>query len=82
MFETTCFKELSEKPDNIFSETIKTVQLYHIRHSRERASIDGVVVKKPRHVIIYDASLGNGIYIYRIFHDSMDMPSQVQKLLE
>lgn len=49
------------------------MRLYHLRHCRKRAELEGLVVKLPRHFILYrSASIGR-IQIIRVLHDSMDI---------
>jgi plasmid stabilization system protein ParE len=44
---------------------------YHLRHSKHRATIDGIPVKKPVHTIFFKVD-GKALKILRILHERMD----------
>ena len=58
-----------------FEEYRPGARLYHLRHSRRKAAVDGMMVKRPRHFIAY-VKKEDAILILRILHDSMDLPNQ------
>jgi toxin ParE1/3/4 len=47
------------------------IRSWHLRGSRERARIDGIV-RRPRHLIIYGPTAGM-ILIARLLHDAMEL---------
>lgn len=49
------------------------IRLYHLRHSRRRAVVDGLIVKRPRHFIAYRVSDAGRIQVLRVLHDSMSL---------
>ena len=57
------------------------VRLYHIRHSRRRADVGGLIVKQPRHFIAYQAE-NDMLTILRDLHDSMDVERQTGGMKE
>ena len=54
-------------------------QFYHLRHSRKKAAIDGIIVKTPRHFVVYRVGENEVIQIIRILHDSMDITAQLEE---
>lgn len=44
---------------------------YHLRHSKHKATIDGVPVKKPVHTIFFKIE-GDTLKILRVLHERMD----------
>lgn len=55
------------------------LQFYHLRHSRKKAAIEGIVVKRPRHFVVYRRGEDEVIQIIRILHDSMDITKQLEE---
>ena len=55
----------------------ENIRLYHLKHSRTRAAVDGQMVKKPRHFVAYMAADGDTM-IVRILHERM----QITQLLK
>lgn len=54
------------------------IRLYHLRHSRTRAAVEGQMVKSPRHFIAYlvrDAD----VVIVRVLHDRMEIARQLDE---
>ena len=49
------------------------IRLYHLSHSRKRAVLDGLVVKRPRHFVVYHVLPSGMVEILRVLHDSMDI---------
>lgn len=45
---------------------------YHLKHSRKEAPVGGLIVKSPRHFIVYRAMDTGGIELLRVLHDGMD----------
>jgi len=73
--------ELAEDPQRSGSRELEgwpAVRLYHLRHSRKRAPVEGLVVKRPRHFIAYRIASGETIEILRILHDSMDVATRLE----
>jgi toxin ParE1/3/4 len=53
-----------------------SVRKYHLKHSRKNAAVGGLIVKKPRHFIVYRVN-GDTLEILRVLHDRMDLPRQM-----
>lgn len=53
-------------------EELTHIKMVHLRHFRSRAKIDGEMVKKPRHFVVY-CEVDEEITILRILHDSMEI---------
>lgn len=51
----------------------KGVRLYHLRHAAKDASVEGEIVRKPRHFIAYRATTPETLEIVRILYDAMDL---------
>ncbi|HSJ05033.1 MAG: type II toxin-antitoxin system RelE/ParE family toxin [Verrucomicrobium sp.] len=49
------------------------IKLYHLRHSRKRAPVEGLIVKSPRHFIAYRVLEDDALEVLRILHDSMNI---------
>jgi toxin ParE1/3/4 len=49
------------------------VRLYHLRHAKKEAFIDGIFVRKPRHFIAYRMLESGTLQIVRILYDAMDL---------
>ena len=49
------------------------IRLYHLRYSRKRAAVDGLIVKRPRHFIVYRITDSGLVEIVRMLHESMDL---------
>jgi toxin ParE1/3/4 len=54
------------------------IRIYHLKHSRMRAAVDGRVVKKPRHFIAYKVLDGDTV-IVRLLHDRMNLKQRLKK---
>lgn len=54
------------------------IRLYHLRHSRKRAAIEGRMVREPRHFIAYRV-LKSGVTIVRLLHDRMEIVRQLEQ---
>lgn len=52
------------------------VRLYHLVHSRKRAPVDGLIVKRPRHFIAYRVSKGDTLEVLRVLHERMNIEHQ------
>ena len=50
----------------------KTVRIYHVRYSRQKAAIDGVTVQASRHFVAYVVRADGRVEIVRLLHDGMD----------
>lgn len=75
----TAFEAISEDPDLMFSRPIGNLNLYHIRHCRKDAAVNGVIVKKPRHFVVYREKDGS-VEILRILHDERQIEEHLRKL--
>jgi len=68
--------EILKNPDLDGSKVIEgfggQVRAYHIRHSRKEAPVGGLIVKNPRHFIVYRTTDSGCIELLRVLHDSMD----------
>ena len=53
------------------------VRVYHIKHSRNDAPVGGLIVKAPRHLIVYRTTDIGGIELLRVLHDRMDFESSL-----
>lgn len=49
------------------------IRIYHLSHSRKRAAVDGLIVKRPRHFVVYRIAGSGLVEIVRLLHDSMDL---------
>lgn len=54
------------------------VRAYHIRHSRKEAPVGDLIVKNPRHLVIYRAAEDGRIELLRVLHDRMDFEGQLK----
>ena len=72
--------EVRDNPTLIGSNEIEgfspPVRKYHIRHSRQNASVQGLIVKQPRHFILYRVT-DNRLQILRVLHDQMDIDANI-----
>jgi toxin ParE1/3/4 len=50
----------------------RTVRLYHLRQSRERARTEDGIGQSPRHAVVYRLAAGDTVIVVRVLHDSMD----------
>lgn len=48
------------------------IRLYHLRHSRPRAAVDGFLVKSPRHFVAYLVRETDTV-IVRVLHERMEI---------
>src|SRR5687768_11006051 len=48
------------------------IRMYHLKHSRRRAAVQGQVVKQPRHFIVYQV-LQRETVIVRVLHERMEI---------
>lgn len=56
------------------------IRLYHLRHSRKRAVVDGQFVRSPRHFVAY-AIREADVVIVRVLHDRMEIAQQMPESL-
>lgn len=54
------------------------VRAYHIRHSRKHAPLGGLIVKNPRHFLVYRTTDTGGMELLRVFHERMDLDSNLE----
>lgn len=54
------------------------IRLYHLRHSRKRAAVDGQFVRNPRHFVAYTVRDGDTL-IVRVLHDRMEIARQLEE---
>ena len=69
----TALTEISENPLLLGSQVFEGKRLYQLRHSRKRAALGRLMVKTPRHFILYRLSPTGQIEVIRVLHDSMDI---------
>ena len=69
-------EEISKDPLLQHSRDAHGVRLYHLRHSKKDATVDGIPVKNPRHFIAYRVN-GEVIEVLRLLHDSRDIGSHL-----
>jgi len=48
-------------------------RVYHLRHSRRRASTRSHMVQSPRHIIVYRLTDSDTVTVLRVLHESMDL---------
>lgn len=53
------------------------IRLYHLRHSRSRAAVDGFLVKNPRHIVAYLVRDSDPV-IVRVLHERMEIARHSQ----
>jgi toxin ParE1/3/4 len=53
------------------------VRLYHLRLSRKAAPVGGLIVKNPRHFIVYRATEDGAIELLRVLHERMDFDTRM-----
>lgn len=77
-------KEIGENPNPVgsvaFEDYRARARIYHLRHCRKQAAVDGIMVKRPRHFVVY-VEENEAILILRVLHDSMDLPNQDEEYL-
>jgi toxin ParE1/3/4 len=56
------------------------VRIYHLRHSRKAASVGGLIVKNPRHFIVYRATEVREIELLRVLHERMDFDAHMNAM--
>ena len=73
----TAIREIALDPELAGSRELRGIpggiRLYHISLSRNRAAVDGLIVKRPRHFISYRLLDSETVEIVRVLHDSMDV---------
>ena len=76
--------EIAENPKLDHSYELRGLQagirLYHLRHSRKRAPVDGQMVRNPRHFVAY-AVHDRDTVIVRVMHDQMEIVEQLKEEL-
>jgi len=69
--------EIGNNPNLIGSDSINefddSIKKYHLRNSRKNAPVGGIIVKRPRHFIVYRVKQDE-IQILRVLHDQMNSP--------
>ncbi len=67
--------DLAEKPERRGSvarpEFGKSVRTYHLRYSRRMRG--NVLVQRPRHLLLYQATGSGTVMILRVLHDAMEI---------
>jgi toxin ParE1/3/4 len=71
LIETTLLA-ISEDPLLRGSSEFQEVRLYHLRHSKKAAAVNGIIVKNPRHFVAYRDRIDT-IKVLRLLHDQMDI---------
>lgn len=73
-------REIALNPDLEHSRAAvrleRDIRIYHLKHSRTRAAVEGQIVKRPRHFIAYQVA-GNETMILRVLHDRMEIVRQL-----
>lgn len=76
--------EIADNPNLQFSYVVRGLQpgirIYHLKHSRQQALVDGQIVKSPRHFIIYKVESAQ-VTIVRILHGRMEILPQIDTFL-
>ncbi|MBL8000175.1 MAG: type II toxin-antitoxin system RelE/ParE family toxin [Candidatus Kapabacteria bacterium] len=77
-------KEIHANPNLLHSYEEQGLQegirLYHIRHSRKRAAVEGEIVGNPRHIIAFMVKNGDTL-IVRVLHDRMEITPRIEESL-
>ncbi len=60
----------------ILKEFRPNAWIHHLRHNRKRAAVNGLVVKNPRHFVIY-LEEPEAVRILRLLHDCMDIEARI-----
>ncbi|SKB42279.1 type II toxin-antitoxin system RelE/ParE family toxin [Sphingopyxis flava] len=73
----SALRDLAESPTRPGSaarrELGDDIRSWHLRLSRERAKVDGLAVRRPRHLLLY-ALIGDDVVgILRVLHDAMEL---------
>jgi toxin ParE1/3/4 len=73
--------EIAANPELTHSQQLPGLQpgirLYHLKHSRARAAVQGQIVRKPRHFIAYKL-IGDDVVIVRVLHERMEISRQLE----
>ena len=77
----TAFKTIAEEPELLSSREFLDMRIYHLRHCRKKAVVDGLIVKTHRHFVLYRIKEPGGIEILRLLHDEMDIEQQAKEIL-
>ncbi|HEX9783845.1 MAG TPA: type II toxin-antitoxin system RelE/ParE family toxin [Opitutaceae bacterium] len=54
------------------------IRLYHLKHSRKQAAVEGQIVRKPRHFIAYMVMKGDTV-IVGVLHERMEIARQPEE---
>ena len=54
------------------------IRLYHLRHCRSRAAVEGQMVRNPRHIVAYLVRNADKV-IVRVLHDRMEIARQFEE---
>ena len=73
----TAFLEIAQDIEAPGSKALDGFRLYHIRHCRKKAPVDGLIVKSPRHFLLYREREGV-VEIARILHDQMNIEAKLR----
>jgi len=49
------------------------LRVFHLRHRRRRVAKGAGLVRSPRHLLVYRASISDTVIVLRVLHDSMDL---------
>jgi toxin ParE1/3/4 len=73
----TSFRDLAADPERTGSisrpELGTGLRSYHLRYSRERARTAGGLIRRPRHLLLYEVMTTGLVGIDRVLHDSMEV---------
>ncbi len=74
----TALSHIAKDPFLSGSRKYDQVRLYHLKHSKNAAAVNGIIVKKPRHVIAYKLQDDdNQIVALRLLYDRMDLERHI-----
>jgi len=76
----TAFETIADDPRLLSSRELLDMRIYHLRHCRRKASMNGLIVKAPRHFVLYRIKDLGGIEILRLLHDEMDIDQQAKEI--
>lgn len=73
----TALRDLAETPARPGSaarpELGDDIRSWHLRLSRLRANLEGIAVRRPRHLLLYTIIEDEAVGILRVLHDAMEL---------
>ncbi len=74
---------VADRPDRLGSRQIEgTLRINHIRHSRRRPSDPADRVRRPRHILVYEAATDGVVEILGLFYDGIPNELGIRRVLE